>query len=91
MSLLTKDQGHALVHLIEECSEVIKASTKILRYGPDSYHPDSPQRTNIDDLINEVSDLDAMLEICRDLKLTDKQTGEDVVQALKKKRKELKL
>lgn len=46
---LSSAQEERLVYLIEECSEVIKASTKILRHGYYSYDP-----TNKDHLGNKV-------------------------------------
>lgn len=39
---LTPGEDERLAWLIEECSEVIKAATKILRHGYESYNPDDP-------------------------------------------------
>lgn len=44
---LTKAQEERLHYLIEECSEVIKACTKTLRHGYQSYNPfDDAQVSN---------------------------------------------
>ena len=60
-------QMERLTFLIEECSEVIKEATKIMRFGFDSYHPDDPQReTNRHRLMREMADLEAAYEILVD-------------------------
>jgi hypothetical protein len=43
---LREDQRERLELLIEEASEIIKAGTKILRHGYDSYNPDDPEAGN---------------------------------------------
>ena len=60
-------QMERLTFLIEECSEVIKEATKIMRFGFDSFHPDDPQReTNRYRLMREMADLEAAYEILVD-------------------------
>ena len=60
-------QMERLTFLIEECSEVIKEATKIMRFGFESYHPDDPQReTNRHRLKREMADLEAAYEILVD-------------------------
>ena len=60
-------QMERLTFLIEECSEVIKEATKIMRFGFDSFHPDDPQReTNRHRLMREMADLEAAYEILVD-------------------------
>lgn len=50
--------GSPEVRLIEECSEVIKAVTKAMRFGMDDWHPDDASRTKNRTLIaNEMGDL----------------------------------
>lgn len=51
-----------LVYLIEECSEVIKVASKILRFGSDDFNPDTNIR-NSDALRDELCDLQAVLEL----------------------------
>lgn len=51
-----------LTLLIEECSEVIKCATKILRFGPESNKDDSG-RTNKDLLENEIGDLKCIINL----------------------------
>lgn len=57
-------EAERLEMLIEECSEVIKASTKILRHGFGSYNPTLPeerQTLNRDDLERELLDLKSVV------------------------------
>lgn len=66
MSNITLDHAEAerLELLIEEASEVIKAATKILRHGYESYDPTQPaimRRTNRADLMEELGDLQAVI------------------------------
>lgn len=58
---LHRDQEEALHILIEECSEVIKAATKVLRYGLDTTHP-SGGRTNVQDIAVEFGHAIAALD-----------------------------
>ncbi len=59
---LLPDQAEAerLYLLIEEASEVIKAATKILRHGYDSYNPDGTGSNNQQDLQRELNDFEAV-------------------------------
>lgn len=61
---LNKAQEERLEMLIEECAEVIKCCTKILRHGYHSYNPDdkNPARpSNQEHLTREVADVYAVL------------------------------
>ena len=84
MNELSLAQEERLYLLIEECGEVIQAASKILRHGYNSYHPDHPSRTNKDDLINELHDLLATIEILEDAKDVV-NLGDDTAQAINKK------
>jgi NTP pyrophosphatase (non-canonical NTP hydrolase) len=58
---LTAAQEERLTLLIEECSEVIKCATKVLRFGYDSINPYAPQDgTNLNQLQLELGDLFAI-------------------------------
>lgn len=57
---LTDAQRERLVFLVEECSEVIKVCTKILRYGYDSFHPDKIE-DNLTLLHQEIGDLQTII------------------------------
>ncbi len=49
-----------LIHVIEECGEVLAAAGKTLRFGPESYNPLLPEEDrelNIDWLLREITDL----------------------------------
>lgn len=59
---MTDAQRERLVMLIEECAEVQKECTKILRHGYHNYHPDEgPTVTNRSNLEREITDLLAIL------------------------------
>jgi hypothetical protein len=61
---LTPAEAELLAMLIEECSEVIKAGTKILRHGYDSYDPtDKNHRGNEYDLFMECGDVLGMMRV----------------------------
>jgi len=53
------DPKHALIHLIEECSELIKVLCKAQRFGLHDHHPaDPPEQSNLVKLIAEKRDVD---------------------------------
>lgn len=56
-------QRYLLTCLIEEAGELIQAATKCLRHGFDSYHPDRPNVTNLQDLRREALDLLAVQDV----------------------------
>lgn len=49
--------GHPAIKLMEECSEVIKAVSKGMRFGWDNYHPDRPKSNNFTESKEEYIDL----------------------------------
>jgi NTP pyrophosphatase (non-canonical NTP hydrolase) len=61
---LTADQIERLDLLIEECSEVIKAASKIKRFGYWSTHNGS-HPANIFELQDEIGDVQAILSLMR--------------------------
>lgn len=59
---LSKSEEERLVVLMEECSKVIKAASKVLRHGYESTNPlSSESLTNREDLGIEIGDMMAML------------------------------
>lgn len=53
-----------LVHLMEECSEVIKVCSKILRFGPYNFHPDDEWKTPNHELLRaEIKDVLDVLKV----------------------------
>ena len=84
MNELSPAEEERLYLLIEECGEVVQAATKILRHGYNSYHPERPLVTNKDELVNELHDLLATIEILEDAK--DVRTnGVDLLHAVNRK------
>lgn len=62
--LMTRGRREALVHLSEECAEVIVAISKTLRHGFDSFHPDNPGGpTNLEAIADELGDVLAGVDI----------------------------
>lgn len=49
--------GHPATRLMEECAELIKAVAKAERFGYDSWHPNHPEVTNMDNIQAEFSDV----------------------------------
>lgn len=60
---MTPQQQEALTILIEECGEVIQACTKIIRFGPNNFHPDVPDELNSDLLTKELGHVAAMMHV----------------------------
>lgn len=56
---------HSVIsHLVEECGEVLAASGKLLRWGPNSSNPELPldkRETNRDWLLRELDDLEDLI------------------------------
>jgi len=65
--MITKKQREALDILQEECAEVIKAASKIKRWGPDSNNRGQNPLTNMEELIAEIGDTIAMIDLVKDL------------------------
>ena len=56
-----KNIGNVDDHVIEECSEVIKAIIKSKRFGLYNYHPDTPHTNNKQKILDELNDLGIVL------------------------------
>lgn len=63
---MNEELREILVILGEECNEVSKEIYKIMRYGPDQIKPGT-EKTNIQHLEQEIGDLEAMIELLKDL------------------------
>jgi len=59
---------HLLTCLIEECAEIQKVASKALRFGLDDHAPDSDS-TNAEDIITEIYDLLAIIEMLKEEKI----------------------
>ena len=81
-----KNIGCPASKIIEECAELIQAIMKAKRFGWNNYHPDRPNRTNLDDVKAEIGDV---IEACerfeKELRLASFDLNADWVQALKEK------
>ncbi|MCP5268138.1 MAG: hypothetical protein H6943_03755 [Zoogloeaceae bacterium] len=54
--------GSPITRLIEECAELQQALCKAERFGWFNYHPDRPERTNMDDVRAEMDDVVEAIE-----------------------------
>jgi NTP pyrophosphatase (non-canonical NTP hydrolase) len=66
---MNEDTREIILILSEECAEVAKEVSKIMRFGPDQVKP-GKDKTNIEVLQEELGDLLAMIEL-----LVDKDIG----------------
>ena len=66
---MNEDTREIILILSEECAEVAKEVSKIMRFGPDQVKPGT-DKTNIQVLEEELGDLLAMIEL-----LGDKDVG----------------
>lgn len=65
-------ENHLLVCLAEECAEVTKEVTKILRFGKRDFDPNVPDfKPNLERLKTEIIDVIAVLDMLNDLKTID--------------------
>lgn len=68
-TLPTEHEREILTILIEECSEVQKAATKMLRFGRDDGYPGS-SHTNGYDLGHEIGELTVLIRMTVEAQLT---------------------
>jgi len=77
--------NHIILH--EECSELIKVSSKVMRFGPTNFNPATPTVTNRDMLVQEMGDVLALIDIIRDdpdLKITNNELKDAKFKKLRK-------
>jgi hypothetical protein len=59
---MPQTQFGKIVHLAEECAEVVQACTKVMRFGLYEYHPET-QVSNHTKLIEELADLKSAIAL----------------------------
>ena len=53
--------------LKEESAELVVATSKVTRFGVENFHPDDPEKiTNRDNLVKEIGDVLAVIDIILD-------------------------
>ncbi|MEW6314314.1 MAG: hypothetical protein AB1513_09795 [Pseudomonadota bacterium] len=57
-----KNVGSPVTRLIEECAELQQALCKAERFGWFNFHPDRPDRSNMDDVKSEMDDVVEAIE-----------------------------
>jgi NTP pyrophosphatase (non-canonical NTP hydrolase) len=82
---MTSRQAELLLMLIEECAEVSHATTKTLRHGVVSFHPDNPEKTNIRRLNEEIVDLYTILAMLAAELVIQLPTQEQVTETAQRK------
>ncbi len=62
LALLPDGLDGKLIHVEEECSEVLQEICKLRRFGPNNSHPREPEKgTNRERLLNECAQLEAAI------------------------------
>jgi uncharacterized membrane-anchored protein YjiN (DUF445 family) len=69
-SIKTMNQQYLLDKLQEEAAEIIQAVSKIRRFGPNNHHPDRTT-TNLEELVGELEDLQAIVLALEEIKYLD--------------------
>lgn len=64
MKPLTPAERERLTLIAEEAAEVVQAATKVLRHGWMSEHPACPGVNNCQNLMKELGDLRAAVQLC---------------------------
>lgn len=64
----------------EECSEIIQATSKIIRFGEHNHHPNKPLVTNASELMTEYYQLQAVMEILQENNILPVLSEEEIVQ-----------
>ncbi len=71
---------------MEECAELQQALSKSLRFGFDNYNPDTPEKTNKIDILNEYYQLMGVMEMLIGSGEVGRFTPEDIEAVKQKKR-----
>lgn len=78
--------NYLLVCLMEESAEIAQAAAKSIRFGLDDSHPERVGETNEDDLLEELYQCIAVVEMLQENKNLKTLTNEEI-QCIKNKKK----
>lgn len=81
------EMEYLLATTAEEGAEVIQAATKAIRFGLQNHHPDRPEATNEAELLTEVYQLVAVVEMLQERGLV-KTLPAEVIEGIKATKKE---
>ena len=79
--------NYLLVCLMEESAEIAQAAAKSIRFGLDDSHPERVGETNEDDLLEELYQCIAVVEMLQENKNLKTLTNEEI-HCIKNKKKE---
>lgn len=79
--------NYLLVCLMEESAEIAQAAAKSIRFGLDDSHPERVGETNEEDLLEELYQCIAVVEMLQENKNLKTLTNEEI-QCIKNKKKE---
>lgn len=79
--------NYLLVCLMEESAEIAQSAAKSIRFGLDDSHPERVGETNEDDLLEELYQCIAVIEMLQENKNLKTLTNEEI-QCIKNKKKE---
>ncbi|WP_206459350.1 hypothetical protein [Anaerovorax sp. IOR16] len=76
-----------LTTMSEECAEIQQAISKSLRFGFNNYNPQTPNKTNVDDIMVEFYQLCAVFELLQDNKVLP-ILSDNIILTIKNSKKE---
>lgn len=79
--------NYLLVCLMEESAEIAQAAAKSIRFGLEDSHPKRSEKTNEDELLEELYQCIAIIEMLQENKSLKILTDQDI-QCIKNKKKE---
>lgn len=78
------------VCLMEEAAEVQQAVSKLIRFGSNNHNPKTPERTNVDDIMTEYYQLQAVMELLQEKGKLPILSPEEIRYIKKDKKRKLK-
>lgn len=86
---MTRDE-YLLDVVAEECAEIQQAVSKILRFGPRSFHPNNPVVSNSEQMLVEYYQLEAMIAMLLDFGIVNPLNATDIDRIREYKKEKVK-